>query len=106
MIRIIKNITLAVLLLTTGVSQAKVHGRHHTTSKCKHYNHVSVHRNSHRLSGVASWYGPGFHGRKTSSGERFNQHSFTAAHRTLPFGTLVEVTNLNNGRIEIGRAHV
>jgi 3D (Asp-Asp-Asp) domain-containing protein len=41
----------------------------------------------------ASWYGPGFHGRKTASGERFNQHALTAAHRTLPFGTLLVVTH-------------
>lgn len=40
----------------------------------------------------ASWYGPGFHGRKTASGEKFNQHAMTAAHRTLPFGTMVRVT--------------
>lgn len=43
-------------------------------------------------SGEASWYGPGFHGRKTASGERFNQNDRTAAHRTLPFGTRVRVT--------------
>jgi rare lipoprotein A len=42
---------------------------------------------------VASWYGPGFHGRKTANGERFNQHALTAAHRTLPFGTIVIVTH-------------
>lgn len=42
---------------------------------------------------VASWYGPGFHGRRTASGERFNQHAMTAAHRTLPFGTRVKVTH-------------
>lgn len=41
---------------------------------------------------VASWYGPGFHGRTTASGERFNQYAMTAAHKTLPFGTLVRVT--------------
>ena len=40
---------------------------------------------------VASWYGPGFHGRTTASGERFNQWAMTAAHRTLPFGTVVRV---------------
>lgn len=40
----------------------------------------------------ASWYGPGFHGRKTASGERFNQNAMTAAHKTLKFGTLVRVT--------------
>jgi rare lipoprotein A len=47
--------------------------------------------------GIASWYGPGFHGRKTASGERFNQRDLTCAHRTLPFGTRLKVTNLANG---------
>lgn len=47
---------------------------------------------------IASWYGPGFHGRKTASGERFNQHAMTAASRTLPFGTKVKVRNLKNGK--------
>lgn len=42
---------------------------------------------------VASWYGPGFQGKRTASGERFNQHAMTAAHRHLPFGTLVRVTH-------------
>lgn len=42
---------------------------------------------------VASWYGPGFNGRRTASGERFDQWAMTAAHRTLPFGTLVKVTH-------------
>lgn len=49
-------------------------------------------------TGVASWYGPGFHGRPTASGAIYNQHELTAAHRTLPLGTRVMVTNLNNGR--------
>jgi rare lipoprotein A len=48
--------------------------------------------------GVASWYGPKFHGRQTANGERYDMHQLTAAHRTLPFGTLVEVVNLGNGR--------
>ncbi|MBL8260494.1 MAG: septal ring lytic transglycosylase RlpA family protein [Candidatus Competibacteraceae bacterium] len=48
--------------------------------------------------GTASWYGPGFHGKTTASGERFNQNQLTAAHRRLPLGTRVKVTNLNNGR--------
>ena len=47
------------------------------------------------LTGIASWYGPGFHGRRSASGEVFNRHALTAAHRTLPFGTQVRVTNLN-----------
>ncbi|MEO1621047.1 MAG: septal ring lytic transglycosylase RlpA family protein [Cyanobacteria bacterium J06632_3] len=48
--------------------------------------------------GAASWYGPGFHGRLTASGEVYNQYDITAAHRTLPFGTRVLVTNLYTGR--------
>lgn len=49
------------------------------------------------FTGRASWYGPGFHGRRSASGEVFNQHALTAAHRTLPFGTLVRVTNVSSG---------
>jgi len=49
-------------------------------------------------TGKASWYGPGFHGRKTASGARFDQHALTAAHRSLPLGTPVKVTNLDTGR--------
>lgn len=48
--------------------------------------------------GKASWYGPGFAGRKTASGERFDPKLLTGAHRTLPLGTKVRVTNLKNGR--------
>ncbi|WP_281347184.1 septal ring lytic transglycosylase RlpA family protein [Thermosulfurimonas marina] len=48
--------------------------------------------------GLASWYGPGFHGRRTASGEIYNMYAFTAAHKTLPLGTYVLVTNLKNGR--------
>jgi rare lipoprotein A (peptidoglycan hydrolase) len=48
--------------------------------------------------GTASWYGPGFHGRETASGETFNQHALTAAHRTLPLGTEAKVTNLATGQ--------
>lgn len=48
--------------------------------------------------GVASWYGPGFHGKRTTSGEVYDQHDLTAAHQSLPLGTRVEVTNVQNGR--------
>src|SRR5688500_11069556 len=51
-----------------------------------------------RQVGVASWYGPGFHGKRTASGERFDQNDLTAAHRKLPLGSEVKVTNLENGR--------
>ena len=48
-------------------------------------------------TGVASWYGPNFHGKATANGEVFNMNDFTAAHRTLPFNTVVQVRNLDNG---------
>jgi len=54
-------------------------------------------------SGMASWYGPGFHGKKTANGERFNTHALTAAHRTLPFGTKVKVVSKKTGRSVIVR---
>ena len=48
-------------------------------------------------TGTASWYGPDFHGKKTASGETYNKYAYTAAHKTLPFGAKVKVTNLDNG---------
>ena len=48
--------------------------------------------------GVASYYGPGFHGRKTANGERYDQWGMTAAHRTLPMGSQVYVTNQRTGK--------
>lgn len=55
------------------------------------------------LTGSASWYGPKFHGRLTANGERFNMDDLTAAHRTLPFGTRVRVTNNATGKAVIVR---
>ena len=54
-------------------------------------------------TGGASWYGPGFQGKKTANGERFNTHDMTAANKSLPFGTRVRVTNLSNGRSVVVR---
>ena len=50
----------------------------------------------HTETGIASWYGEPYHGRKAANGEVFDMNRFTAAHRTLPFGTWVQVTNLAN----------
>ncbi|WP_324287460.1 septal ring lytic transglycosylase RlpA family protein [Campylobacter sp. MG1] len=49
-------------------------------------------------TGIASWYGPGFHGKKTSNGEVFDTNALTAAHKTLPMNTIVKVDNLENGK--------
>lgn len=56
-------------------------------------------------TGKASWYGPGFHGKKTSNGEIFNMNGLTAAHRTLPLGTQVRVTNTSNGKSVVVRVN-
>ena len=48
--------------------------------------------------GLASWYGPGFHGKRAANGEIYDMHQLTAAHRTLPFETIVEVRNRDNGQ--------
>ncbi|WP_009634121.1 septal ring lytic transglycosylase RlpA family protein [Synechocystis sp. PCC 7509] len=53
--------------------------------------------------GMASWYGPGFNGRRSANGERYNQNGLTAAHRSLPFGTKVRVTNVRTGRSVVVR---
>lgn len=56
-----------------------------------------------KASGIASWYGPDFHGKKTSNGEIYNMHNLTAAHKTLPMNTMVKVTHVNNGKTVIVR---
>lgn len=56
-------------------------------------------------TGTASWYGGKFHGRRTASGERYDMHAMTAAHPTLPFGTMVEVRNPRNGRSVVVRVN-
>ena len=53
--------------------------------------------------GTASYYGKGFHGRRAANGERFNMNAMTAAHRSLPFGTRLQVTNVRNGRSVVVR---
>jgi hypothetical protein len=58
---------------------------------------------SNRFQGTASWYGPYFHGRQTATGEIFDQEALTAAHKTLPFNTYLEVRNLLNGKTVVVR---
>lgn len=57
------------------------------------------------MTGIASYYGGKFHGRRTASGEIFDKNAMTAAHRSLPFGTKVKVTNLRNGRTVLVRVN-
>ena len=60
---------------------------------------------SHIETGIASWYGPNFHGKKTANGEYFDKNELTAAHRTLQMPSIIRVTNLNNGRTAILRVN-
>jgi rare lipoprotein A len=74
----------------------------------RHTSHVSKAHNKHHHSnnphqGTASWYGPGFHGKRTANGERFNMYAMTAAHKTLPLSSYAEITNLKNHRSVIVR---
>jgi len=78
---------LGVILMATGCA---------TVHKSMQYGRVVDY-------GVASWYGPDFHGKLTANGERYNQNGLTAAHRTLPFNTFVKVIDLDNGRTVIVR---
>jgi rare lipoprotein A len=76
----------------TGVSRSSesyyVQGTWHSPQKYYDYDKI----------GLASWYGPGFHGGKKAQGETYNQYSMTAAHKTLPLPTIVRITNLENGK--------
>jgi rare lipoprotein A len=64
---------------------------------------ISVIPPDRTFSGKASWYGPGFHGRRTANGERFNTTMLTAAHKSLPFGTIVRVTEKRSGKTVLVR---
>lgn len=57
----------------------------------------------YREKGIASWYGPGFDGKKTSNGETYDMYAMTAAHKTLPMGTHLEVRNIDNGKKTVVR---
>lgn len=67
--------------------------------------HVKQSSDNHVERGIASWYGTKFHGRKTSNGEVYDMYKMTAAHKTLPIPTYVEVTNLQNGRSIVVRVN-
>lgn len=64
----------------------------------KTYQPTQVDVEGDTFSGVASWYGKDFHGKKTSNGEIYNMHDMTAAHKTFPMNTMLKVTNLKNNK--------
>jgi rare lipoprotein A len=114
------KVTLAIstLVLCGSVSVAEASEHHNTTKHSRHTAHKTSHHSrhshySHRInefasndnsySGMASLYSTRLHGRKTASGERYDMFEMTAAHRTLPLRSYVEVTNLENNRSVIVR---
>ena len=74
----------------TNNSSSNNNRRYSSSSNSKIRNEV--------ITGVSSWYGPNFHGKLTANGEVFDQYGVTAAHKTLPLGTVVRVTNLDNNK--------
>jgi len=72
--------------------------------KGKRY-HILASSSGYRAKGLASWYGEPFHGRKTASGEVYDMHKISAAHKTLPLHTWVEVKNLDNNKMMVMRVN-
>jgi rare lipoprotein A (peptidoglycan hydrolase) len=66
---------------------------------------ASTNISTDRAEGIASWYGPDFHGKRTANGERYDMHGISAAHRTMPLPSYARVTNLDNGRSIIVRVN-
>ena len=100
--KVIISLFLLTILASCGKEQPKysglkigkpyqINGRWYTPKYEKDYDEI----------GTASWYGPGFHGGYTASGERYDQDGLTAAHKTLPFPAIIRVTNLDNGKSAI-----
>jgi rare lipoprotein A len=90
-IRSTATVVLLFCLVWVGCASKPVRWARDTAS-------VVTNRITGRSDGQASWYGEKFHGRPTASGETFDQNALTAAHRNLPFGSVVGVTNMRNGK--------
>ena len=123
----ILGITVGALLLTgcskkESVSMSQINKIYKSNTNSKIRNSKAMHRATLRpynvfgvnyypkierigvkLRGIASWYGPNFHAKKTSNGETYNMYALTAAHKTLPMNTIVKVDNLENGKSIIVR---
>lgn len=87
--------------LAGGVSETVASGKAATALRYDvpgQRHHIRASAEEYVERGIASWYGDVFHGKATASGERFDMYALTAAHRTLPIATAVEVTNLRNGK--------
>ncbi len=104
--RLLTFLLISLTLFSCGTRQERVViVPHYKPKSCKYTYRVRgksycVRKSYHGFVqvGIASWYGPGFHGSRTASGEIYNMFKLTAAHKTLPLGTYVKVINLENGK--------
>ncbi len=90
------------LRFTSIIGEDLIDSEQSTGKALEDLNQITI---SKKISGLASYYSDKFHGRKTASGEIYNKNLLTAAHRTLPFGTLIIVTNLKNGKSVVVRVN-
>ena len=100
---IISLVAVSVGFILSDTSAGEINGAAKiTVSKDAESNITSVNFNEIGVM-TASWYGPRFHGKLTANGEQYNQMALTAAHKSLPFGTVLQVTNFKNGKSVIVR---
>ena len=100
---IISLVAVSVGFILSDTSAGEINGAAKiTVSKDAESNMTSVNFNDMGVM-TASWYGPRFHGKLTANGEQYDQMALTAAHKSLPFGTVLQVTNFKNGKSVIVR---
>lgn len=92
------SIILLLFLSCTVSPRYGVQSSDSTKKTKKNIKYSKKNKNSSELIGVSSWYGPNFHGKLTANGEVYDMYGVTAAHKTLTLGTVVRVTNLDNGK--------
>ncbi len=97
----VNTLLLSLLLLYTCSPSARFSSQNNSKDNFKN----SRYQNSDVIYGEASYYADKFHGRKTANGEIFDMYKLTAAHKSLPFDTILEVTNQNNGKSVVVRVN-
>ncbi|KAA3617454.1 MAG: septal ring lytic transglycosylase RlpA family protein [Calditrichaeota bacterium] len=95
-----KNISIIIIVVGFFIYQSCTIDRslRHRPPENNSWRYQRVNTEFEYISGVSSYYGKKFHGRKTANGETFNMYDLTAAHKTLPFDTIIEVENLSNNK--------
>lgn len=95
------RLIITIVLVVTTIGSCSINSRYYIRSPKVLHKHLSIRDSLKRIEDkikIASWYGKGFHKKRTSNGERFNQYKLTAAHKSLSFGTKVKITNLDNNK--------